>query len=66
MITCLEPLRSGRECGEVLATSYIQRKEDKLPDPFSPKFLTIRKFLYTILKTKLKVASVSNRSLMRS
>lgn len=29
-----EPLRSGRECGEVLATSYIQRKEDKLPDPF--------------------------------
>lgn len=66
MITCLEPLKSGRDCGEMSATSYVQIEEDELPDPFSPKFLTMSKFLYTILKTKLNVASVSNRLPMRS
>lgn len=66
MITCLEPSESGGDCGEVSAASYVQREEDELPDPFSPKFLTISKFLYTIFKTKLSVASVSNSSPPRS
>ena len=61
MITCLEPLESGGDCGEVSAASYVQREEDELPDPFSPKFLTVSKFLFNIFKTKLNVASITDR-----
>lgn len=65
-MTWLEVLGSGGDYGEVSAASYVQRKEDELSDPFSSKFLAISKFLYTNFRTKLNVASLTNRSHKRS
>lgn len=52
--------------GEVSDAGYILRKEDGLSDPFNSKFLPISKFLYTIFRAKLSIASLTNRSLKRS